>query len=163
MSQQVTASFGTRQQAEAARVRLIDKGVDPAAITIEEAGQGQEAPPAGLFDQLAGLLAPGKAERPDAFMLTASVRPEQLDAATAALDRRHVATPPPPTRLTEQTIELIETAEELVIGTEAVIREEVVLRKRVIQRTRDIHETVRRTEVEVEELPGEEDQSGRKR
>ena len=55
----------------------------------------------------------------------------------------------------DQTIELTETAEEAVIGKNARVVEELVVGKNATERTEHIHDTVRRTEVEVEEVaPG---------
>ena len=53
--------------------------------------------------------------------------------------------------LQERTIEMTETAEEAVVAKEARVREELVIKKTAEQRTEDIQETVRRTEVEVDE------------
>jgi len=55
--------------------------------------------------------------------------------------------------LRDRTIEMTETAEEAVVGKEARVREELVLKKTAEQRTEQIDETVRRTEVEVDEGP----------
>lgn len=52
----------------------------------------------------------------------------------------------------ERTIELTETDEEPVIGKRAHITEEVVIGKDVHERTQRVRDTVRRTEVEVENL-----------
>lgn len=49
-------------------------------------------------------------------------------------------------------IELTETAEEAVIGKSARVVEEVVVGKSVTERTERIQDTIRRTEVEVEEF-----------
>lgn len=51
----------------------------------------------------------------------------------------------------EQTIELTETDEEAVIGKTARVKEEVVVRKDVGTRTETVRDTVRRTEVEVDD------------
>jgi uncharacterized protein (TIGR02271 family) len=51
----------------------------------------------------------------------------------------------------EQTIELSERAEEGVVGKEAVVREEMGLRKDVDARTETVRDTVRHTEVDVED------------
>ena len=51
----------------------------------------------------------------------------------------------------ERTIEMTETAEEAVVAKDARVVEEVVVRKDVGQRTENIDDTVRRTEVEVED------------
>ncbi len=50
----------------------------------------------------------------------------------------------------ERTIEMTETAEEAVVAKDARIVEEVVVRKTVDDRTETINDTVRRTEVEVD-------------
>ncbi len=52
-----------------------------------------------------------------------------------------------------RTIELTETAEEAVVAKDARVVEEVVVGKNAVERTETIHDTVRHTEVVVEELP----------
>ena len=52
-------------------------------------------------------------------------------------------------------IELTETAEEAVVGKETRVVEEIVVGKKTTEHTETIHDTVRHTEVEMEELPGE--------
>jgi uncharacterized protein (TIGR02271 family) len=54
----------------------------------------------------------------------------------------------------EKTIELTATAEEAVVGKTARVVEEVALRKQAVDRTETIHDTVRKEEVEVEQVPG---------
>lgn len=54
--------------------------------------------------------------------------------------------------LKETSFELRETAEEAVIGKSARIVEEVVVSKEASERTQEIHDKVRRTDVEVEQL-----------
>lgn len=54
--------------------------------------------------------------------------------------------------LKEGSFEMRETAEEAVIGKTARIVEEVVISKEGSDRTQEIHDTVRRTDVEVEQL-----------
>jgi len=53
--------------------------------------------------------------------------------------------------LRDRDIEMTETAEEAVVAKEAVVREEIVVRKTAEERVEDIDDTVRRTEVEVDE------------
>ena len=55
--------------------------------------------------------------------------------------------------LKNRVIEVVEMREEPVISKEVVVREEVIIRKTVDERIETIDDTVRRTEVEVEELP----------
>lgn len=54
----------------------------------------------------------------------------------------------------ERSIELTETDEEAVIAKEARVVEEVVVRKDVEERVETVRDTVRRTDVEVEQLNG---------
>jgi uncharacterized protein (TIGR02271 family) len=51
----------------------------------------------------------------------------------------------------ERTIEVVEHTEEAVISKEARIKEELVIRKDVDQRQETVSDTVRRTEVEIED------------
>ena len=53
---------------------------------------------------------------------------------------------------TNRVFEFTETREEPVITKEAFVREELIIRKRVDQRTETVRDTVRHTEVEVEDL-----------
>ncbi len=52
----------------------------------------------------------------------------------------------------ERTIELTETAEEVVVGKSAQVVEEVLVGKQMTEHTEHIHDTVRKTEVEVEQV-----------
>jgi uncharacterized protein (TIGR02271 family) len=54
----------------------------------------------------------------------------------------------------ERTVEATESAEEAVVSKEARVTEEVVLRKQAEERTETVSDTVRRTEVEVEDERG---------
>ncbi|MFL6449374.1 MAG: YsnF/AvaK domain-containing protein [Bryobacteraceae bacterium] len=55
----------------------------------------------------------------------------------------------------EGTIELTETAEEPIVSKQARVVEEVVVGKDVTERTQTVRDTVRRTDVEVEEVDTE--------
>jgi len=57
--------------------------------------------------------------------------------------------------LQERVIEIGEMREEAVVSKQAVVREELVVRRDVEQRTERIAETLRRTEVDVEQLEPE--------
>jgi uncharacterized protein (TIGR02271 family) len=63
----------------------------------------------------------------------------------------------------DRTIELTETAEEVVVAKEARVTEELVLNKSVEQHTETVSDTVRHTEVDVERLSGETDEAYRTR
>ncbi|MCR0982091.1 YsnF/AvaK domain-containing protein [Roseomonas populi] len=51
----------------------------------------------------------------------------------------------------ERTIEAVEHTEEAVVSKEARVKEELVIRKQVEERTQNVSDTVRHTEVEVED------------
>jgi len=54
--------------------------------------------------------------------------------------------------LRDQSIEMTETVEEAVIGKRARVREEVVIGKETTERTEQVHDTVRRSEVQVDRI-----------
>jgi uncharacterized protein (TIGR02271 family) len=54
----------------------------------------------------------------------------------------------------EREVEMTETAEEAVVAKEARVREEVVLKKTAEERTENIQDTVRRTDVEIDDASG---------
>jgi uncharacterized protein (TIGR02271 family) len=55
---------------------------------------------------------------------------------------------------TERSISMTETAEEAVVAKEARVREELVVRKDASERVEQIDDTVRRTEVDIDETSG---------
>jgi uncharacterized protein (TIGR02271 family) len=60
----------------------------------------------------------------------------------------------------ERNIEMTETAEEAVVAKKAVVKEELVVRKTAEEHVENVDETVRRTEVDVDEgLTGSQDRS----
>jgi uncharacterized protein (TIGR02271 family) len=59
--------------------------------------------------------------------------------------------------LQDRTIEMTESAEEAVVSKDAEVTEEVVVRKFEGERTEGVSDTVRRTEVDVEDTRGNED------
>ena len=60
----------------------------------------------------------------------------------------------------EGQIEVTESAERAVVGKEARVVEEVSLGKEVTEREETIHDTVRNTEVDVEQIPGSTTRTG---
>ena len=78
-----------------------------------------------------------------------NLREEHVNVTRRAVDR-----PASEADLSQgnRTIELTETAEEAVVGKNARVVEELVVGKNATERTEHIHDTVRRTEVEVEEV-----------
>jgi uncharacterized protein (TIGR02271 family) len=59
--------------------------------------------------------------------------------------------------LQNRTIEMTESAEEAVVSKDAEVTEEVVVRKFEGERTEGVSDTVRRTEIEVEDTRGDDD------
>lgn len=55
----------------------------------------------------------------------------------------------------ERAIEATETAEEAVVDKQARVVEEIAVRKEAQQRTETVRDTVRRTDVEVQQMPGQ--------
>ena len=82
---------------------------------------------------------------------TVALREEHVTVERKAVDR--AATPAELDAQGNRSIELTETAEEAVVSKNARVIEEVVVGKETGQRTEHIQDTVRRTEVEVEQLP----------
>jgi uncharacterized protein (TIGR02271 family) len=56
---------------------------------------------------------------------------------------------------TDKVIEMTETGEEAVVGKTARVVEEVALRKEAVDNVETVRDTVRKEEVEVENVPGD--------
>ena len=78
----------------------------------------------------------------------------QLREEHIGLERRTLNTPVADASgiFQDRQIELIETGEDLVVGKEAHVIEEIALRKTIDQRVETVSDTVRHTEVEVEQI-----------
>jgi hypothetical protein len=147
MPRSVTAVYTSRVEAEAVRARLTTLGLDPSDISI--APDRGEAGEPGIFDHLTKLLAP---EAPASkFRVSAEVEDELAEEAGRIVE----AGAPggrfaPPREITEQTFIFRETAERLVVDKEMAVREEIVMRRSADEHVEVIHDSVRKTEVEVE-------------
>jgi uncharacterized protein (TIGR02271 family) len=75
---------------------------------------------------------------------------EHVDVERCPVNRP-AAAGDPADLLHERTVEIQETAEEAVVAKEAVVTEEVRIRKRADERVEKIDDTVRRTEVEIDD------------
>jgi len=80
-----------------------------------------------------------------------SLREEQVQVERRAVDRPVTATDVGAGAFKERTIEVTATAEEAVIAKDTRVKEEIVVRKEEQDRTQTVSDTVRRTEVEVED------------
>jgi len=78
-----------------------------------------------------------------------NLRQERVDVERRPLDRPVDASSDALFR--ERTIEAEERAEQPVVNKEARVKEELVVNKDVEQRTETVRDTVRRTEVEVDD------------
>ena len=80
-----------------------------------------------------------------------------LHSEKVVLDRRPVTDGRPVSdSFSEKSIEMMETAEEAVVSKTAHVYEEVGLRKEAKDRVETVHGTVRKEEVEIEQIPGKE-------
>ena len=86
---------------------------------------------------------------------TVGLREEHVNVERHAVDRP--VSPSDVTAFQETTIELRESAEEAVVEKIARVVEEVVVGKEVTQRQQNISDTVRRTEVEIEQILPDDD------
>ncbi len=80
-----------------------------------------------------------------------------LHEEKVTLERRPVTDGRPVTGadFSEKTIEMTETAEEAVVAKTARVKEEIALRKEATERVETVRDTVRREDVEIEQIPGE--------
>ncbi len=79
----------------------------------------------------------------------------RLQEEKVTLERRPVTDGRPVgDSFSEKTIEMTATAEEAVVSKTARVVEEVGLRKEATERTETVRDTVRKEEVEIEQLPG---------
>ena len=79
-----------------------------------------------------------------------------LHSEKVTLERHPVTDGRPVTdaSFSEKVIEMTETAEEAVVSKTARVVEEVGLRKEATDRVETIHDTVRKEEIEIEQIPG---------
>jgi hypothetical protein len=158
MTASVTALFDTAMDAEAAAARLAGLGDGLQQVTIAHPLPAGAAGSEGVFDRLAGMIAPDAA-RGAPYQLTARVAPERVEEAARLLENRRIVlrswagAGDGAASLAGRSWEFAETEERLEIASHAVVREEVVINRDAGEHVELINETVRRTRVEVEELP----------
>ena len=84
-----------------------------------------------------------------------------LHEEKVSVERRPVTDGRPATdSFSEKVVEVTATAEEAVVGKTARVVEEVALRKEAVDRVETVRDTVRKEEVEIEQVPGETVTSG---
>ena len=79
-----------------------------------------------------------------------------LRSETVQVERRPVTGAATTADFTDKTIEMTATGEEAVVGKTSRVVEEVALRKEATDRTETVRDTVRKQEVEVEQVPATE-------
>jgi uncharacterized protein (TIGR02271 family) len=85
-----------------------------------------------------------------------NLREERVDVERRPVGRR-VRPDAADDLLQDRTIEMTESAEEAIVSKDAEVTEEVVVRKFEGERTEGVSDTVRRTEVDVEDTRDDED------
>jgi uncharacterized protein (TIGR02271 family) len=80
-----------------------------------------------------------------------SLREEHVDVERRPVSGERLSSAEASNMMQDRTIEMTETAEEAVVAKEARVAEEVVVRKTADQHVEQIDDTVRRTEVDVQE------------
>jgi len=131
-----------------ARDRSMDRGDEVIPVAEEELHVGKREVSHGRVRIRSHVI-----ERPVQEQVT-------LSEERVAVERRpvegslHAGTVNDGDLFRERTIEMEERAEEAVVSKEARVVEEVVVRKQADQRTETISDTVRKTEVEVEDERG---------
>jgi uncharacterized protein (TIGR02271 family) len=78
-----------------------------------------------------------------------------LQGEKVIVDRRPVTGGQPVAEFTDKTIEMTETNEKPVVSKTARVTEEVSLHKEATDRVETVRNTVRRDEVEIEQVPGD--------
>ena len=149
MQRRITGQYRSREEAEAAKRKLVMAGIADKAISIREPVEG-----AGAFDRLAELLVPRThPDVPGDYQLVAQVPSERADQALLLIGEASGARPAPARSPRERIFEFAETKEELRVEKHPFVREEVLLMKSAQQKVMQINSTLRHTEVEVERIP----------
>ena len=149
---------GTERTVETdATRRTADLGADRPLGTERAAGTGQEEHIPIIEEQInvGKRTVERGAVRVRSYVIETPVEEQvRLRDETVTVERRPVDRPAgdiPPDAFRERTIEVTETDEEPVVEKAARIREEVVIRKEAEERAQTISDTVRRTEVEIDD------------
>ena len=152
--------------AQVARIVDILDSHDPVNVDERMTGSSPKAPPASQADDTVQLaqesLSVGKrvvnrgGTRIRRFVVETPVEQNvTLHAEKVTLERRPVANGSAyaPADFKEKTIEMMESAEEAVVSKTARVYEEVGLRKEATDRVETVRDTVRKDEVEIEQIP----------
>lgn len=150
--------YGTGLTGAATALRDTDRGTGE-RISRTDADMGEEHIPIVEENVAVGKRSVERGGvRVRSYMVETPVEEQvRLRDETISVERRPVTGTTgdiPADAFRERSISMTETDEEAVVGKEARVREEVVVRKDVEQRTETVHDTARRTEVEIDKTPG---------
>ena len=143
-TQATAARAATSQTAAAASAKRVeaDKGVEKIPVVQEELKVGKRAVQAGGVRVYSRVIETPVQEQ-------VNLRQERVTVDRKAVDRPLTAADRP---FQEKVIEATETVEEPVVSKQARVVEEVTVRKDATQRTETVRDTVRRTDVNVEQI-----------
>ena len=153
------ASYGATQTTTTTRTPLATAVPPPRAATA-----GTTVADGGTIQLAEETLAVGKrvinrgGTRIRRFVVETPVEQSvTLHDEKVTLERRPVTDGRPVTGadFSEKTVEMTATAEEAVVAKTARIKEEIGLRKEATERVETVRDTVRREDVEIEQIPGE--------
>lgn len=153
-------------EASEAPPTAVEPPAEPAAVapSVEEPATPVPSPAVAPVDPRPNQAAEVRDERPEVRIGDQRVvRGQSAAGASDSSDPNEFESRTPARRLTDQeveasgllrdrVIEVVEMREEPIIAREVVVREEVIIRKTVEERTETVNDTVRRTEVNIEEL-----------
>ena len=135
----------TRQQAQPARATQHAEGAEAIPVVEEQLRVGKRAVQNGGVRVYSRVTETPVEEQVNLREERVTVDRRPVDRPIGDADRA----------FQERTIEATEMAEEAVVAKEARVVEEVVVNKEAGQRTETVRDTVRRTDVDVESLPGQ--------
>lgn len=152
------STTGTNRTIETDTTRsTADLGAERMAGTERAVGTGQEEHIPVVEEQIhvGKRTVERGAVRVRSYVIETPVEEQvRLRDETVTVERRPVDRPVgevPPEAFRERTIEVTETDEEAVVEKAARVREEVVIRKEAEERAQTVSDTVRRTEVEIDD------------
>ena len=166
-SQPMSQQFAGTQDASIGKTQMPPGGMQDSSMSGAQAYQGGERSDTTAIPVIQEELVVGKraVERGGVRIYqrvvetpvheSIGLREEHVNVERHAVNRP--VDPADVNAFQENTIELRETSEEAVVGKTARVVEEVVVGKEVTQRTEQVSDTVRRTEVEIEQLGGADD------
>jgi uncharacterized protein (TIGR02271 family) len=145
----------TQEEADLERKRFAESGEGPTIPVVQEELVVGKRPVRRGGVRVYTQVVEETAEEP------VTLREEHVRVHRRPVDRE--VTPDEAARLKEQSIEVVETAEEPVVSKRIRVKEEVIVGKEVTSRTERVKDKVRRTKVNVEEIPEPDNAAARER